>query len=138
MSKASRSKPVRGRIDADGGRHGLHLAGLQLDAKPSVPAHREQVIDDVEAPGAFGIVGAADVDQRGEAQHGMIAQRGERRDDLGGLDGERDFAIGRRQHSARNGGGDFGAQRRQGFGGHRAHRSIVPTRRIFFCSCRMP
>ncbi len=50
----------------------------------------EQMVDDVEALLAVGIVDAANVDQRAEAAEGIVAQQRDHLDDVvaGDLDGE--------------------------------------------------
>ena len=63
MSKASRSNQLAAGNTLDDARHRRVLVGLDLDADALVLAQRQQVVDDVEALRALGIVDAADVDQ---------------------------------------------------------------------------
>ncbi len=121
----------------DDRRNRRHLVGLGLHADARVLLRREEMIDDVEALLARRPVHRGHIDDVPELAARIVAQ--ERRDlhDVGRLCGDRQFAIGDGMPGDR--------------AGQRAHdrfaqcveclahqRSIVPVRRIFFCSSITP
>ncbi len=58
-------------------RHRAGLVGHRLDADALIELHAQQVVDDVEPLGPFGIIDAADVDQDLEQAFRIVAQEGE-------------------------------------------------------------
>jgi len=106
-----------------------------------VLVEREQVVDHVEPPGPVRIVHGGQVDQLDEAQRRVVPQLGQDLADALGGRLERQFAEGDLERRRRAGGigDDPLAELGQRFVGDGvAHRSIVPVRRIFFCSCSTP
>ena len=65
---------------------GVAASVLRAHADAVVRPWAEQMVDDVEAPLALGIVGAANVDQAAEAAAGIIAQEGDHLGELLALD----------------------------------------------------
>jgi hypothetical protein len=131
--------PVGGGIDLDDRGNGGVLVGLQLDPDARVPGHRQQMVDHVETPRALRIVHPADVDQHLETM--VVAKRAHGRDDLRKLRRDSEVAIGhlRAGEDARAIEHQGLADRLQlGVGLRPAHRTMVPVRRIFFCSCSTP
>ena len=107
----------------------------------------KQLVDDVEPLLALGIVGARNVDERDELAAGSSRRNCEHVEDAARLDGQRQFAESeaRVQHRAGQRGCDFLADGLQQLVHsmrlslqRRLYRSIVPVRRIFFCSIRTP
>ncbi len=98
------------------------------------------MINDVEAFGALGVIGAADVDQLVETER-FQAQLGDHVRDLVARHGQGQFAegqLGIEQHVTKSGARGIG-QGLQLFDGHRvSYRRIPPVRRIFFWSCSSP
>ncbi len=105
--------------------------------------HGQEVIDHVEPLAALGIVHAADIDQRFEQAERIVAQEADKFEQRAALDGKGQLAM------ADMGGDNAGTLRGQDMAAHIlkrlsaveflfAHRSIDPSRRIFFCSCRKP
>ncbi len=97
------------------------------------------MIDDVEAARSLRIVGAADIDQLLKLE--LVAQEAQHIENTLGIRLQRQVAEGDLPAGDRAVAG--GADRLAEFGefslaDRPAHRSIVPVRRIFFCSCRMP
>ena len=111
-----------------------------MDAQPVVLGEREQHVDDFEPLGAVGIVNPGDLHQLLIMK--LVAQDAHRLNHRFALHVEPDFAdvLARTRETI--------AERRLGrvddafvggiFGIGRRHRSIVPARRIFRCSCMMP
>ena len=141
---ASRSNQSAQGIDAHGAGHRLDLVGGQLDPHPRVPRHRQQVIDHLEplgsrsgkstphrssncwkpnriraAPSAPTMSARCD-DQR------QFAERHLR------LDGPASPTISAPERRQRGGRISAMLEKRN------VHRSMVPVRRIFFCSCSSP
>ena len=96
------------------------------------------MIDHVEALFAVGVVHAADVGEAHETAFGIVTQEAQHADDFCGLGLHRQLAIFhvKARHRASELRGDVFAQFVQGLSHHQ--RSIVPVRRIFFCSCSTP
>ena len=126
--------PVGGGEHRDDGGDGRVLVGLELHTDAAVLVGRQQMIDDVEALLAVGVVHAADVDEADETAIGIVAEEFKDADDVGGLRPDRQLAVFHLEarHRASKAGGDVLAQFLQGLSHHQ--RSIVPVRRIFFCS----
>ncbi len=106
-----------------------------------VLGQRQQMIDHVESLGAVGIVGAADVDQLLEAAAGIVTQDGQHLDDGCGvrLDGQLVEGHGVAGDGLAGARLDQLAEPVQLLVARAiAHRSMVPVRRIFFCSCSTP
>ena len=107
-----------------------------------VQGRRQQMIDHVEALLAAGIVHRRDVGEADEAAAGIVAQEAHDIDDLLGLHRhrelvERDRMTGRRARKRANN------RLPQGVEPAVVHckslqRSMVPVRRIFFCSSSTP
>ena len=101
------------------------------------------MIDHVEPLAALGIVHAANIDQRLEEAERIVPQEADEFEQRPALDGKGQLAM------ADMGGDDASPLRGQDMAAHIlkrfgaveflfAHRSIDPSRRIFFCSCRKP
>ena len=97
------------------------------------------MIDDVEAPLAAGPVDRRHVDEADELAALVVAQEAHDLDDLGRLRGDRQLAVGDRMpgHGAGQRRRERLAESVEGFA-HARQRSIVPVRRIFFCSSSTP
>ncbi len=99
------------------------------------------MIDDVEALGAVGIVDAGQIDELAESQIGVVAQVGQQVHDAVTCGLQRQLAISDLESGDRAAGGGLDPLAEPGQILVRdgvAHRSIVPVRRIFFCSCSTP
>ena len=66
---------------------GCRLVGRNLDPQPLIEAQRQQMVDDIEPFGAFGIVDAADVDQDFKLAFRIVAKLREDFDDVFAGDG---------------------------------------------------
>ena len=138
---------------------GRRLVGRDLHADALVMLEREQVIDDLEALLALGVVDAAEIDQLLELALRLVAQVAQHALDRAGLHAERQLAAhqgGVEQNVAERrrdlleevaqgffalgqGHDRHGAARlARGAGAREAQRSIVPVRWILRCSRRMP
>ena len=78
-------EPVRRREHRDRRGHRRRLVGLHLHADATVTGGRQQMVDDVEALLARGIVDAGRFDEADEAEAGIVAQHGQHVDDRSGL-----------------------------------------------------
>jgi hypothetical protein len=79
-------EPVGAGKDAGQGRHRLVLAQRRLQPQPLIPIHRQQMIDDIETLGPFGVVDRGDVDQGGKAADLVGLQQGHHADEVAGRD----------------------------------------------------
>ena len=86
--------PVGGGEHRDDARHRRVFVGLDLHADAMVLVGRQQMIDDIEALRARGIVGAANIDEADKTAFRIVAQEAQNLDDLRGLRADRQFAEG--------------------------------------------
>jgi hypothetical protein len=84
-------QPARHRPQARHGRHRRMLGGRNLDQHAMVRRQREQHVDHLEALGAIGVVDAGHLHQLLIGM--LIAQDGQRLDDLVARDGQHDLAM---------------------------------------------
>ena len=133
-------EPARDGPDARDGGDRLVLVRPDMDADAVVLRHAQQAIDDLEARIAIGPVDPGDFHQLLVIER--IAQLHHAAEQFLALHDQRDLAIGFdsidkivAQRLAR---GLDHALVRSIFRSGVAHRSTVPTRRIFRCSCMMP
>ena len=127
-------EPVGAGIDPGDGGHGGVLVCPDTHPQALVPREGEKLVDDVEALGAVRVVDPGQVGEllKGEA----VAQQGQ---DFGdaprrGVKGQVAMGGGRRHAGARSG-DDFRPKALESiFCDGPAHLSMVPVRRIFFCS----
>lgn len=76
--------PVGTVVEGCDGWHGRRLVGVGLDADARVVANGEQVVDDLEALVAGGVVDGGDVADLGELGGGVVFEEGEDGDDAVG------------------------------------------------------
>ena len=127
------------------------VVGRDLDPDPPVQLRRQQMIDDVEPLLALRIIGPRDVDDRDEPGRRIVAKELQGFIEARRIDGQRQLAECENgiQHRARRRGGKFRCDglklvvhspKRSGLFSAPAvpQRSIVPVRRIFFCSISTP
>src|SRR5690606_12461481 len=139
-------EPVRPGEYLGNARYRLHVVGVHPQPDAVVQMRAEEVVDDVEALGALRIVDTADVDDADEPAAFVITEEGRHlddrftlhmhgkfpKDDLAGAHGSAERVRHMRAQLLQ----------RLGLNGlvHAAqsYLSMVPSRRIFLCSNRMP
>lgn len=86
-------EPVRAVVQECHTRHRRGLIGIRLDPDPGVVTHRQQVVDDLEAVGARGVVDTADIRDHGELRGRVVLQEGEDRDHRGRRNVDRELIL---------------------------------------------